>query len=994
MIKNSATYISKIILVAIFVSLSFFQKELYGAKDTGVERIRECKDNNGAVGDFEPMLSGSAYDVKVGKEMDYDLSNPFCVAQFAGAYAAIKVSLSFMNGACGTGSPFPRLLPSLPKDLYEITKAGKKARSLLKDSAKHPCPGAFLLNMGRIGTAIGEVFVRHKVAEDHYNIVKVCGSNWRGPDIKTQGEANIVINNYKMVSNANYSHSKEVADYLNRNIYTTIKDAENAYNEDGKKYREWFYGGKEFEDAPAEGETCVDPSRDFKPQRYYLRGLDSNYMCEKYNPNYHNDKDDLYKIAYKCCLERSQNYICLEKSQLGAFSAEHMFCKGDSKCTFKNNIAVSFATYRRDNKRLICAKSYSLCPFNFAVGGGSPYPNYFLDVDKNGKAITDKMINDSKPKEGVTQGNATPPCDKAESRNSDCSFNGKLGKLKNYCQYFQHCTTTNSRPYVADLSILNAYYSKACIDFVGDSQNGVKKLIDAKTAVSYNGGFLFGEQTNFSAPIVQCFKETMKNIFTNTAGHSRCMDLSFGNSTNECKDSYDGDSYFTSGNFIWKKGNKVKENSLFEFLQKRLKMIITTVLVISITFLGFKILVGKLDLSNKKEILVYIIKIAFVIYFVNGTAWKDIFFDGIYNGSNEISRIFFKIKLAIDTDNPNLCNFGNQENKDGIKNVSTIKYPAGSEYLMVWDTLDCKIMQYLNYGPGFTTSTMVVLIIAAFFTGGIGLIIALSVFIMAVCLILATIRAMHIFISSAIAIIIYIFISPLIIPLVLFEKTKSIFDAWFMQLMSFTLSPIVLFAYLGIFISLSEDIMYGGANSFKDGKINCSEYCVDKDGNRGAKNEYGNCGDRVTVDPFDLSVACILNFNDFSENPGFALFGITLPSIAKLLHPEKAQIRILLVLKSALFLFILAQFMDEIPGIAGRLTGEVIDVKGAGFVEVMKKFTSTMRGIQKRGARLVKGAGIAQLNNAKEEASKDKGEKDGGGGGNKKDVVGSNAGDK
>ena len=50
-----------------------------------------------------------------------------------------------------------------------------------------------------------------------------------------------------------------------------------------------------------------------------------------------------------------------------------------------------------------------------------------------------------------------------------------------------------------------------------------------------------------------------------------------------------------------------------------------------------------------------------------------------------------------------------------------------------------------------------------------------------------------------------------------------------------------------------------------------------------------------------------------------------------------------------------------------------------------------MRGVQKRGARLVKGAGIAQLNNAKEEASKEKRmENDGGGGGDKKDVVGPN----
>ena len=31
--------------------------------------------------------------------------------------------------------------------------------------------------------------------------------------------------------------------------------------------------------------------------------------CEKYNPKYHSSKIDEYKKAYKCCLERSQNYI-------------------------------------------------------------------------------------------------------------------------------------------------------------------------------------------------------------------------------------------------------------------------------------------------------------------------------------------------------------------------------------------------------------------------------------------------------------------------------------------------------------------------------------------------------------------------------------------------------------------------------------------------------------------------------------------------------------
>ena len=981
MIKNSATYISKIILVAIFVILSFSQKELYGAKETGVERIRQCDLKTGEISNFEPMLSGLLENTKVGKEMDYDLSNPHCAIHFAGTYATIKVVIALINKACGTGSQIPRVLPSIAKDLVELGKAGMQA---IKQGPKSPCALAYgggLISLAQPFAAVEWLFLD---AQAHYNNVSVCGSDWKGPD----------TTNFTMISNADKSYSKEVS-ICGKSSAETNKcgsyNIENAYNKENdieaKKYREWFFGGKEFEDNPAEGPKCLDPLRGNKPQRYYLRGLGSNFMCEKYNPHYvgSSEKKQEYQKAYECCLERNQNYICLDKKNIGAFSAEHVFCKANSKCSFKNNIVVKFEAYKRDNGRLICAKSYSLCPFNFAVGGGSPYPDYFSDVDINKKPYTqaklmnlkNKVLTDDQKEKKI--GN----CEGAESRDTYCELDKyRLGKLKNYCQYYRHCTAVSSRPYVADFDILNPYYSKACIDFIGDSQNGVQKVINPENGASYNGGLLFGHQTNFSAPIVQCFKETMRNIFTNTAGHSRCMDGSFGNSANECKDLSKQESYLKDGDFVYKKGNKVKPNSLFEFLQKRLKMIITAVLVISITFLGFKILVGKLDLANKKDILVYIVKIAFVVYFVNGTAWKDIFFDGIYNGSSEISRIFFKIKFS--QDNPSGCNFGSQSNADGTAKPkpSTVNYPKGSEYLMVWDTLDCKIMQYLNYGPEFSTSTMFLLIIAAFFTGGIGLVIALSVFIMAICLIVAVIRAMHIFISSAIAIIIYIFVSPIIIPLVLFEKTKGIFDSWLTQLMSFTLSPIVLFAYLAIFINLSEDIMFGGANKFKDEKIDCSEYCLNPNGEKIPKDQCAKTqGASQIINPLDESVACLLNFNDFDKDAGFAFFGIALPSIGKLLESGKEEIRVLLILKSALFLFILAQFMDEIPSVIARLTCEVIDVKSTGYIEVMKKFTSTMRGIQKRGARLIKGAGLPN--------SKEKGEEkddDGGGGGG--DIMG------
>ena len=51
---------------------------------------------------------------------------------------------------------------------------------------------------------------------------------------------------------------------------------------------------------------------------YYFRGLlPANYLCDRFNPLYNdNTKFAEYKKAYECCLNRSQNYICLKKSKI------------------------------------------------------------------------------------------------------------------------------------------------------------------------------------------------------------------------------------------------------------------------------------------------------------------------------------------------------------------------------------------------------------------------------------------------------------------------------------------------------------------------------------------------------------------------------------------------------------------------------------------------------------------------------------------------------
>ncbi len=955
----------------------FSQKTLYGSEFSGVERVRKCDKSGGFEGGFDPLHDNNG---KPSDEMDFDLSDPTCQGVLLGAYLGIKASILGTSCACGVNCT-PRVGFSPYKDAKDIVSSGKKAYT---DST---CRAAILAGATGLVVSFSPFFGVYEVAKDNFNNIKVCGHDWKLPD----------PNNYT-ISQETGSYSERVK--LSKSATANIQSATSDSSEN-KMYREWFYSGKEFYDRPNDGETCIDPSSG-NPQKYYFRGLNSaNYFCEKYNPMYHSERRDDYKKAYDCCLKRSQNYICLEKSS--GILSDHIFCKADSKCVFKNNTSVTFEAYRRDSGRLICARSQSLCPFNFSIGGGTIYPVYYRDGKGEGNDFkpfnTEKLepvetvtapASPGSPASSVTCGTEADPDSEVRDPKS-CKTNAKLGKLKNYCQYYTHCTIVGNKPYVANLDAISPYYSKACIDFVGDSQNGIVKVVGSN-GVTYDGGIAFGHQKNFSAPIVQCLKETVGNIFTNTAGHSKCSDGSFGNPLNECKNSLNQDNYAQIGTFVYKKGNKVKENSLFENLQRKLKNIITIVLTISVTFLGFKILMGKVDLENKKEIMIYLIKIGFVIYFVNGNAWKDVFFDGIYNGSNEISRILFKIKSG--EEDGGACNFGSQYNsKTGEKNVTSASYPAGKEYLMVWDTLDCKIMQYLNYKPGLSSSTIALLIIAGICTGGVGITLSFSILIMAFCLISTVIRAIHIFVGSAIAIIIYVFVSPIIIPLVLFEKTKSIFDAWLTNLMGFALSPIVLFAYLAIFITLSEEIIFAGAKSFKDGNVDCGKYCTDING---VRHDEKNCkvGDGYSdiIDPLNESVACIINFNEFKKDNGFAFFGIVLPSVGKLLEPGYAELRIILVLKTALFLFILAKFMDEIPDITSRLTGQSIDVKTIGYIDALKKFTSVVRGIQKRGVRLTKKGASAGLSRIREDASKSNDKGDSSDSGGTKDSAGGGGG--
>ena len=1018
------------LLSVIFITFSqesYAAATSYGsAPEAGIGRERSCDVTTGDVEglDFDPRTGG--------KDVEFVLSNPVCLTVILTSYAAVKIAIANMNYTCGNGSSVPRLTPSPLLDARDLIKGTKSAIG-----GTPACKSAYLLALSSFYVALGELrIIYSEFAQPTFNNTKVCGANWTKPDV---AKFNRDAADYKQtiaLAIKNYI----IADrgHLNDANYSSQLALTN------KTYREWYYNGVEVEDnvgdfyddlsagavsaandvanagtstadafasiggssvsgvdlssddlsGSAAASTCRDPLRatsatqsyaSYPKQRYYLKGLQSgNFNCKQYDimpgqddPTFTGPISEKrlgdFRNAYNCCRERSQNYVCIE------YYDSQVFCKAGSRCTLNHSgKIVTFEAKQLDNGRLVCAQSYSLCPYNFSVGGGTEYCNYYQDGIWNSSSGSWNLIKTS----DVAAGDCAA---KSEIRNADCTYNAKAGKCKNYCQYLTHCTITGSIPYRYKSNIGSPYFSDACINFVGDSQN--------QTAYG-GGGVILGSQRHFSAPIAQCVKETLENLFYNRAGHSVCLSSSaYPSADGSCP----GGQYASDGTFTYKKGNKVYDKSFFETIQSNLRIFVKLVLTLSVTFYGMNILLGKSDIREKKDILLYILKIALVLYFAVGDAWQSKFFEGVYNTSTEMSRLVFKINTSTQENKKDGCQFGYLTLEDGTRASSGRLYPAGKEYLALWDTLDCKIARYLSFGPEVSAANIASLILAGFFTGPIGIYFAISVMFMGFFFIALTIMALHIFLASAISIIIMVFVSPIVIVGVLFEKTADIFKSWLTNLISFCLQPMILFAYIAILIMVIDGTLIGSATFAGPGPmkaISCSSYCQDSNG---AVIENSSC-DKVgqtLVNPLNDSVACLINVNDFGRFPGLEVVGLSIPILLNIFSDHVKE-RVLTILKGALVMYLLMKFLNEIPGIASHLTGGAqlpgSNVSGA---ELFNKFAKGLIGAQKRAVGLTRKVALGGKRKAGKEveSAANKGKSTEGASGDGESSSGSSSGD-
>ncbi len=961
-----------LVFIVVFASSCPFFPSSYAATGTdyGVGRTRSCSSSGEpSTLEFDPTTGGH--------DVEFVMSNPVCITVAVTTYASFKIAIAIMNGYCGSGSAIPRVIPSPIQDAYEISKATVKAAqqgasgNMTCATALTPVALAFINVIAQLG-------IIYAIALPAYQNTSICGAHVIN---NSSTEKAWLKPNPTLFNLSAADHKQEVQLAIDQYARNADEQDQLSLESGNKNYREWYYGGVEYEDNPdSTDEACRDPAAtpedraysSYPKQKYYLKGLETgNYNCKRYNimPGandpatglpFTGDRLSDFKKAYACCINRSQNYICInykDAVQAGTGNGGYnKFCRSGSLCPIGG---ITFSTKALDNGRLICAETYSLCPYNFSIGGGTEYCDYYRDGIWSGGRWN--MITPEEIERGECSSNS-------EIRDADCTFNAKAGKCKNYCQYLTHCTKTSDATYQYTSSLGSPYFSDACVNFVGDSQN----------STSFNGGSLLGSQRHFSAPIAQCVKETLENVFYNRAGHSQCLNVNeYPSAAGICP----SDQYQTDGSsFIYKKGNTVKTVSFFSKLQDTMQDIVRLVLTLSVTFYGMNILLGKNDIRVKKDILVYILKIAMVLYFSTGDAWQSMFFQGVYGASMEFSRMVFKIEANQNELKRDGCQFGKitlvtDDDTSGVMLDTGKNYPPGKEYLALWDTLDCKIMRYLGFGPEVSTANIASLIFAGFLTGAVGIYFALAVMFFGFFFISATIRALHIFLSSALSIIIFVFVSPIIIPCCLFAKTNNIYKQWLTNLISFCFQPMILFAYIAIFCTVMDKALIGSAifvGTAPSKTISCSEVCQDYDGDTVdyEDNVPPACDQpgQKLIDPMNDSVACLIGINSFGKFPGFELLGISLPVLSNILTGD-VKGKIITLLKGALVMYLLYKFMDEIPGITSSLIGgAALPASSPSAVEMFNKTAGFLAAIQKRANRAMKKgatkAGTALQNSA------------------------------
>ncbi|WP_425384248.1 type IV secretion system protein [Wolbachia endosymbiont (group B) of Eupithecia inturbata] len=410
--------------------------------------------------------------------------------------------------------------------------------------------------------------------------------------------------------------------------------------------------------------------------------------------------------------------------------------------------------------------------------------------------------------------------------------------------------------------------------------------------------------------IVQCIKESLDNLVV-------------GIDSNGDKLKYeDGE----------KKGQE--KGSFLSVAQGRLKNTVTAVLVLALILFSIKVMSG--GVRSPQEMYMLIIKFALVIYFTTGSTMSH-----YYGELTKLSNGLSEIVLKASSESKNICNYEAGKDYEYDRAGQKVSY----SYLAPWDRLDCRILFYLGapldgiggkIGTGGVATLAVLLgaapvllvagsVIGIIFAGG-QILVALVCIFMAILLMMVILWMCYVFILSLVALSVIVILSPLFIPMVLFQHTKGYFDGWVKELITYSLYPVILFAFLSFMFIACDKIYFKNLNfkldeSYKNEQPDKSYEKKQAEISYSKKKQWFKLKDGE-CDKNETTLACMMQNYSFKKSSILGLFDFTYMEFGSSLIGE--------LLKLCLVLFLFYHFLNVLPGMAAELAGNHRAALGSG----------------------------------------------------------------
>lgn len=442
----------------------------------------------------------------------------------------------------------------------------------------------------------------------------------------------------------------------------------------------------------------------------------------------------------------------------------------------------------------------------------------------------------------------------------------------------------------------------------------------------------------------------------------------------------------------------------FAAFQEALKVTVRALLILYTIGFGMKMILNQSEFSLESAVM-FIIKMILVGYFAVG--WGPAYFqDGIKKTENGATKWTLPILTQLTSDLASIT-FSAATGERGLCEFDNSRYPKGYGYYGLWDRIDCKLGAYIFvkkiFGVGITgksqfgdnwreipapnlpdtsprpesdsknksqasTAEQIAMfpILFLMFLGGNWVFFLTMVYFMTIVLSLI-LGFISMYTVCLVTLHVLVYLSPIFVPLALFERTKSYFDSWVKITLSCALQPMVIACFIAMMLTMFDKVMYGTCEFQRRDYTNGEEY----------RSTFEIRVPRENVGECTMSVGYVIISYVFGlgqESYGAILFTV---NVAK----DVLNIWMSCIIL-AIFTYIVRFFMDGLYNFAADITGG-LDVSGVTFD--MGKLADSMKGgvdkLKDQMGSKMKGAKGGGKEGGKGGEGKEGGDKGGKGGG-------------